>query len=509
MTYDDATSESTFASGLETPERDGALPTELTPIHEETEAAAEEVQLDVVPEATKHLDVVETVAHLRTGARERVAVPRKFRAAQLKAFERMMSRHEADFLAALAQDLGKSAVEAQLTELAMVRNEIKHAQLYLTEWMAAKHERMPIAFQPAVGKVEPQPLGLVLVMGPWNYPINNLLIPVVSAIAAGNCVVIKPSENATAVSALIERLVPQFLDHRAVAVVAGGADVAQELLEQKWDHIFFTGSQRIGRLVYKAAADQMTPVTLELGGKCPAVAVDGNWPAVARRLAFGKFTNAGQTCVAPDYVLAVGKAAEELEKHLPKAIAEFYGKNPAASKDYGRIVNDASMDRLVGYLKDGEMVTGGEFDREKRYFAPTVLKNVDPSSPVMQEEIFGPILPIIRVANVDEAIDFIASRPDPLAAYLFSERPRLHTIFEDYVRAGGIGIGVAVLHVGLTNLPFGGVGASGMGNYHGKFGFDTFSQMRPTMAKTTVVDTLRAAYPPYGWAKSNLMHRIL
>lgn len=509
MTYDDAAQDRTSTSGHETPAAEEAVSTELSPIHAEAEASAEDVELVVEPEATKDLDVVQTVAHLRSGARERVAVTRKFRAAQLKAFERMMSRHEAEFQEALAADLGKSAVEAQLTELAMVRNEIKLAQLYLTEWMAAKHERMPIAFQPAVGKVEPQPLGLVLIMGPWNYPVNNLLIPLVSAIAAGNCAVIKPSEMAPAVSALLEKLVPQYLDHRAVAVVTGGADVATELLEQKWDHIFFTGSKRVGKIVYEAAARQMTPATLELGGKCPAVVVDGNWPAVARRIAFGKFTNAGQTCVAPDYVLAVGKAADELEKHLPKAIAEFYGKNPLVSKDYARIVNESSVERLAGFLGDGKVVTGGEYDVRTRYFAPTVLTDVSPEAPVMQEEIFGPILPIIRVANVDEAIEFIANRPDPLAAYLFSERPRLHAIFEDYVRAGGIGIGLAVLQVGTTNLPFGGVGPSGNGNYHGKYGFDTFSQMRPTMAKTTVVDTLKAAYPPYGWAKSTIVPRIL
>lgn len=513
MKYDDAAQDRTLASGHETREDSVAdetpIETELAPIHEEAEASPEEVKLDVVPEATKHLGVAETVAHLREGARERIAVTRKFRAAQLKAFERMMSRHESDFVTALAQDLGKSAVEARLTELSMVRNEVKLAQLYLTEWMGAQHQRMPIAFQPAVAKVEPQPLGLVLIMGPWNYPVNNLLIPLVSAIAAGNCAVIKPSENAPTVSALLERLVPRYLDHRAVAVVTGGADVAAELLEQKWDHIFFTGSERIGRKVYAAAAQQLTPVTLELGGKCPVVVVDGNWPAIARRIAFAKFTNAGQTCVAPDYVLAVGRAADELEKHLPRAIAEFYGKDPSSSKDFGRIVNESHVDRLTGYLADGDVVAGGIVDRAHRYVAPTILKNVDPASPVMQEEIFGPILPIIRVANVDEAIDFIGNRSDPLAAYLFSERPRLHAIFEDHVRAGSIGIGVAILQTGVTNLPFGGVGNSGTGNYHGKYGFDTFSQLRPTLAKTTMVDTLKPVYPPYGWAKSTMVKRAL
>lgn len=458
--------------------------------------------------------VAETVTRLRDSASTYLAHPRRFRAGQLRALERMLDAHEGEFLEALAADLGKSAVEAHLTELDLVRGEIDHAQLHLTEWMEAKGVRVPLAFQPASAKVEPQPLGLVLVIGPWNYPVNLVFAPLVGALAAGNCVVLKPSELAPATSELIARLVPRYLDPRAVAVVEGGVETSQALLAQRWDHIFFTGGERVGRIVAEAAARHLTPTTLELGGKSPAVVVDGNPAAIARRIAFGKFPNAGQTCVAPDYVLAVGTAADGLEKHLPKAIASFYGRNPAKSRDYGRIVNRPAFDRLAGFIEAaaggvGRIVSGGASDVDSLFIEPTILADVDPASPVMTEEIFGPVLPIVRVASFDDAVRFINSRPSPLAAYLFSEKPRLQSAFEDRVRAGAIGHNVCNAHLAIPALPFGGVGASGHGSYHGRAGFETFSQFRSVLSKTAVVDTLRAVYPPYGRLKAGLLRRIL
>ncbi|MBB2994985.1 aldehyde dehydrogenase family protein [Paeniglutamicibacter cryotolerans] len=467
---------------------------------------------DDVPESLDRVEsagIAAVVESLRDAVDTRLAYPRRFRATQLKALERMLDAHEAEFVAALYTDLGKSPVEAKLTELDLVRAEIDHAQLYLSEWMEAKSVKVPLALQPAAAKVQAQPLGLVLIIGPWNYPLQLILAPLVAALAAGNAVVLKPSELAPATSALLAKLVPQFLDRRAVAVIEGGASASSVLLEQKFDHIFYTGGERVGRIVALAAAAQLTPVTLELGGKSPAVVMDGSHVAVARRLAYGKFMNAGQTCVAPDYVLAVGKAAELLEVQLAKAIGGFYGKNPLRSKDYGRIVNLDHFQRLRSYLDQGTVVIGGGFDEDELKIEPTVMIDVDPDSPLMREEIFGPILPIVKVESFDAAVRFINSRPHPLAAYLFSENPRLQSAFEDQVRAGAIVHNAPNMHLAVPGLPFGGVGASGMGAYHGRHGFERFSQLRPVFSKTAVIDTLRAVYPPYTWAKNKIIGKLL
>ncbi|GAA3705948.1 aldehyde dehydrogenase family protein [Zhihengliuella alba] len=457
--------------------------------------------------------VAEVHARLKDAKSTRLMHPRRMRAGQLRALERLLEENTQDLLAALESDLGKHPAEARLTELELLKDEIHHAQLYLTEWMEPKHVKVPLALQPAMAKTEPQPKGMVLILGAWNYPVQLLLSPLVGALAAGNAVALKPSELAPTTSALLSRLVPQYLDRRAVAVVEGGPDVAQSLLEQPWDHIFFTGGERVGRIVARAAAEHLTPVTLELGGKCPAVVGDGNMAAVARRLAHGKFINAGQTCTAPDYALLVGADAQRLPAQLTRAIASFYGKNPAKSRDYGRIVNRAAFDRLVRYIEDAEIdpnvtVVGGSFDAESLYIEPTLLVGVSPDDAVMQEEVFGPILPMISVESLDAALEFVAARPEPLAAYLFSERPRWHTAFEDRVRAGAVAFNVCNLHVAVPTLPFGGIGASGMGSYHGRYGFATFSQLRPVFSKTAMVDTLRIAYPPYRQGKAHVMRTV-
>lgn len=468
--------------------------------------ASTTVPVEPVGPAERPVDVAR---RLRDATDSRLAQPRRFRAGQLKALERLLVENEDALCEALTTDLGKPAAESRLTELDRVKAEIDHAQLHLGDWVADRHVRVPVSLQPATARVQARPLGMVLVIAPWNYPVLLLLGPLAGALAAGNTVVLKPSELAPATSALLARLVPSYLDRRAVAVVEGAAEATTELLGQHWDHIFYTGGERVGRIVAHAAAEHLTPVTLELGGKSPAVVCDGNFAAIARRIAHGKFMNAGQTCVAPDYVLAVGEhAAQELEKHLPQVIASFYGKDPSSSRDYGRIINSGHFARVAAYQQQGRVVCGGSNDPATRYVEPTVLADVDPASAVMTEEIFGPVLPIIRVDRFDDAVRFINSRPSPLAAYLFSERPRLHTAFEDQVRAGGIGHNVCNMHLAVPDLPFGGVGASGMGNYHGKSGFDTFSQQRPVLSKTAMIDTLRAIYPPFGWAKRRIMRSI-
>lgn len=486
----------------------GTFPTPPNPVAPSGSTALNQLELpQVVTTLPEH--IVELVASMHDVVSTRLAHPRRFRASQLKALERMLEAHEQDFLDALADDLGKGPVEAKMTEIDMVRVEIDHAQLHLSEWMESKSVKIPLALQPAAAKIEPQPLGVVLVIGAWNYPLQLILAPLVASIAAGNVTVLKPSELAPATSALLGRLIPQFLDQRACAVVQGGASTTTVLLKQQFDHIFYTGGERVGKIVAVAAAQQLTPVTLELGGKSPAVVMDGASTAVARRLVFGKFMNAGQTCVAPDYVLAVGDSARALEKSLAKVITSFYGKNPLLSKDYGRIVNRAHFDRLVACLEDGEVLIGGGYDEDTLKIEPTVMINIDPDSPLLREEIFGPILPIISVESFDAAVRFVNARPNPLVAYLFSENPRLQSAYGDQVRAGAIVHNAPNVHLAVPTLPFGGVGTSGMGSYHGRHGFERLSQMRAVLGKTTVVDTMRAVYPPYTWAKSKIIDRML
>ena len=467
-------------------------------------------RIRTAPDDAENRGIQETVAHLREGALSRIAHVRRFRIAQLDALEALLTENREELLEALAQDLGKSETESSVAELQVVEGEIAHARRHLDDWMMRRKVSSPIALAPASATVMPRPKGLVLIISPWNYPVNLTLAPLVAALAAGCCAVIKPSELAPATAEILTELIPKYLDHRTVAVINGGAEETQELLKEQWDHIFFTGSEKVGRIVYRAAAEQMTPCTLELGGKSPVVVVDGNIKTAARRIAYGKFMNAGQTCVAPDYILAVGsRVSRALEKELPAAIQQFYGTDPQQSPDYPRIITTRHAERLKGFLDQGRVVTGGTADIEDRYIAPTVLADVEPDQPVMQEEIFGPILPIITVETFDDALDFIEDRPDPLAAYLFSGKAGLQRIFEDYVRAGGVCINATVIQLAIPSLPFGGIGASGIGQYHGKAGFDEFSQDRPTLSKPLRFDTLRVAYPPYKGTKSKLLKELL
>ncbi|PQZ97725.1 aldehyde dehydrogenase family protein [Arthrobacter sp. MYb224] len=463
---------------------------------------------DAAPPVDEHPSrITEVLGHLRRSADTRITHPRRFRAQQLRALEKMLAERTGEFLDALAEDLGKSATEAKFSEIDVVRSEIDHAQRHLSEWMDSTAVKVPLALQPAMAKVEPRPLGVVLIIGPWNYPLQLMLAPLVAAIAAGNAAVLKPSELAPATSGVLAKLLPMYLDARVYAVLEGGVDTATELLAARWDHIFFTGGQQVARVVAEAAAKQLTPTTLELGGKSPAV-VDNNSLPTAKRLAYAKFMNTGQTCVAPDYVLSFGDT-DALISRLGQAIAGFYGKDPINHPDYGRIVSRKHFDRLVGMLDSGEVVHGGDYDADTLRIAPTIMRHVDLGSRLMQEEIFGPILPVIEVASFDEALEFIASRPSPLAAYLMSESPRLQSIFSDRVRAGAIVHNAPMAQAVVPSLPFGGVGASGMGSYHGKYGFDRLSQIRSELSKTTVIDTLSAIYPPYTWAKRKIIDRLL
>ncbi|MGZ2224263.1 aldehyde dehydrogenase family protein [Glutamicibacter nicotianae] len=463
---------------------------------------------DSAPPVDEHPSRIATVlSHLRRSADTRITHPRRFRLQQLKALEKMLDEHLEDFVQALADDLGKSATEAKFSEIDVVRAEIDFTQRHLAEWMDSTSVKVPLALQPAMAKVEPRPLGVVLIIGAWNYPVQLVLAPLVAAIAAGNAAVIKPSELAPATSGVLAKFLPVYLDERVYAVVEGGVDTSTELLAARWDHIFYTGGERVAKIVAAAAAKHLTPTTLELGGKSPAV-VENDSLASAKRLAYAKFMNSGQTCVAPDYVLSIGDSTELIQR-LGQAITSFYGKEPLTHPDYGRIVSRKHFDRLLSMFEQGEVVFGGEYDEETLRIAPSIMRNPDLEGSLMTEEIFGPILPVIEVESFEEALEFIARRPSPLAAYLMSESPRLQSIFSDRVRAGSVVHNAPLVQMVVPTLPFGGIGPSGMGAYHGRHGFERLSQMRSELNKTTVVDTLSAIYPPYSWAKRKIIDRLL
>ncbi|MEU3826629.1 aldehyde dehydrogenase family protein [Streptomyces sp. SID486] len=408
-----------------------------------------------------------------------------WRTGQLRRLRAMLTERGADLAAALHADLGKSGTEAYRTEIDFTVREIDHTLEHLADWLRPEPAPVPAHLgADATAWTQYDPLGVVLVIAPWNYPAQLLLAPLAGALAAGNAVLAKPSELAPATSAALAELLPAYLDPDAVAVVEGGVPETTALLAERFDHIFYTGNGTVGRVVMRAAAEHLTPVTLELGGKSPAFVDRGTDPGtVAERLVRGKFLNAGQTCVAPDYVLTDPDTAPVLEAALVRAVEELFGTDPARSPEYGRIVNERHFDRLSALLGSGRVAVGGVGDRAARYLAPTVLADVDPGSPVMREEIFGPILPIVTVPGLDEAIRFINDRDKPLALYVFSESDETRDRIAAETSSGGLGHGLPLAHLTVSELPFGGVGESGMGNYHGRYSIETFSHRKAVLVK--------------------------
>jgi aldehyde dehydrogenase (NAD+) len=430
----------------------------------------------------------------------------EWRLRQLRGIERLVDEREDEIAAALAQDLGRERAEAWLGDIASTKGEAVFARKHLRKWMKRRMQRVPMNQLPSWSWVQYEPLGVVLIIAPWNYPIYLALSPLVAAVAAGNCAVVKPSELAPATSALLARLIPQYLDHDAVAVVEGAAETTQQLLSLGFDHALFTGGTGIGRKIMAAAAATLTPVTLELGGKSPViVAADADLEVAARRIAWGRLLNSGQTCVAPDYVLVEKPVAQELIRLIAETVTAFR----AGRDDAMRIVNERQFDRLVGYLDTtkGEIAVGGHSDRDSLTIEPTVIVNPDPGEPAMTDEIFGPILPVIEVDSVEQAIEFANNRPKPLALYVFSgSKPTSRKII-DAVPAGGAVINHVAMHLLVPQLPFGGVGPSGMGAYHGEWGFQTMSHRKAVLAKTTKPD-LRLLYPPYTEQALKMMRRL-
>ncbi|MEY3806715.1 MAG: hypothetical protein RIR69_1527 [Actinomycetota bacterium] len=449
------------------------------------------------------------VAHVRATFNSGRTKPLSWRREQLEQMKRMLEENEEKFIDALRTDLGKPTVEGFVTDIAFVLGEIESMIKNLKKWNKPERVPSPIVTQPSKSRRIPQPLGVVLVIAPWNYPIQLLLVPAAGAIAAGNAVVMKPSEVSSATSKVLAELTPKYMDSSAIALIEGGVSETTELLDQHFDHIFYTGNGTVGRIVMAAAAKNLTPVTLELGGKSPVI-VDksANINIAARRIAWGKWLNAGQTCIAPDYILVDNSVKAQLIDGIAAAITDFYGEDPHTSDSYGRIVSDRHFTRLQTMLSGGTVVVGGQTDAATRYIAPTVLDNVDTTSQLMNEEIFGPLLPVIGIDSTDDAISYITTRPHPLALYVFSENKSVIDSVVENTTAGGVTVNGTLMHITNPHLPFGGIGESGMGAYHGQSGVRVFQHMKPVLTRSTKVDP-SLAYPPYTARKAKLFRKFL
>jgi aldehyde dehydrogenase (NAD+) len=436
--------------------------------------------------------------------------PLAWRRFQLQQMKRLLREHEADLLQALRADLGKPELEAWEIDIASLSREIDDLLKHLADWAAPQPVHTPLAAMPGRAAVLHEPLGVVLVIGTWNNPVYLLLLPAAGAIAAGNAVVVKPSEIAPRTADVLSRLLPKYMDEQTFAVVQGGIPETQDLLEQKFDHIFFTGGAQVGRLVMNAAAKHPTPVTLELGGKNPAIVdQDADIAVAARRIAWGKFLNAGQTCTSPDYVLVHTGVEEEFLMRIVAAIRAFYGPHPRQSADFGRIVNAGHFQRVVRLLesKGATIVIGGESDADQRYVAPTVLRNVAADAPVMTEETFGPVLPVLAVRDVEAAIEFVNARPKPLVLYLFCEAQRTIDRVGERTSSGTLSVNAIDISATIPGLPFGGVGESGMGASHGRDSFETFSHRKALFVKPARPE-LGFLYPPYTAVKRWLLRQL-
>ena len=419
-----------------------------------------------------------------------------FRREQLQRLQRAMKQWARPLFDALWQDLHKSEQEATLTELSIVEGEIRNHLRHLKRWMRPERRSTPLKMMPSRSRVVSEPLGTALIISPWNYPVQLLLNPLVGAISAGCTAVLKPSPYTPNVARVIEQMITATFDEKYIAVVQGNRDVNTSLLEQRYDVIFFTGSPSLGRIVMQAAAKHLTPVVLELGGKSPCIVDKGaNVKIAAQRIAWGKTLNAGQTCIAPDYLLIHHSLQEQFIEEFKLAVERLHGKDPRSSEHYVRLVNDRAWERVASYLKDGRVVAGGEQIREERYIAPTLLAEVSPSAPVMQEEIFGPVLPMITFDEREEIVRFITEREKPLAFYYFGKEEKGWKMLRR-TSSGGACINDTIMHIANEGLPFGGVGNSGMGAYHGKLSYDAFSHYRAVVVTPTWLD-LPFRYMPY------------
>ena len=452
-------------------------------------------------ENTPNQEITKIVEAQRAYFRSGETLSLKHRQKALCTLSKALKLWESRIAEALWKDLHKSYEEAYMTELSIVLGEIDNHLRHLKRWMLPKPVGTPIKMMPSRSKVIAEPLGCSLIMAPWNYPVQLLLNPLVGAISSGCTAILKPSPYVPHVSKVLEQMIKESFRPEYIAIVQGNREVNTALLEQRFDIIFFTGSPDLGRKVMRAASEHLTPVVLELGGKSPCIVdKDANIAMAARRIAWGKSLNAGQTCIAPDYLLVHADVKEQLVSALKKEFTRLHGANPKEAKHFVRIVNERAFDRLVGYIQGADVVMGGEYDREERYIAPTLIDHVDVNSPIMQEEIFGPIFPIVTFSTTEEAIRFVTDREKPLALYYFGESKKNVRNVLKHTSSGGACINDTIMHIANENLPFGGVGQSGMSAYHGKESFKVFSHHRAVVTTTTRLD-LPFRYMPYKFFK--------
>ncbi len=433
----------------------------------------------------------------------------KFRKMALNKLEFAIQSYEEEIAAALKADLGKSSFESYMTETGLVLSDLKFIKKRLSCWSRKHYVLSPLAQAPAVSFTMSEPYGTVLIMSPWNYPFQLSIEPLIGAIAAGNTVVLKPSAYSENISAVLKKMLNEIFPEDYVAVIEGGHEANQTLLNEEFDYIFFTGSPTVGKVVLEKAAPNLTPVSLELGGKSPVI-IDktADLDLAAKRIAFGKYLNAGQTCVAPDYILIEKEVEAPFLELLTLAVKKFYGDHPLLNDQYGKIVNEKHFERINGLIQSQNIVSGGKSDPDSMKIEPTILRDVALESAVMQEEIFGPVLPVLTYENLDEAISFIKSREKPLALYLFSESERVQKKVLNEISFGGGCINDTIVHLATSRMPFGGVGHSGMGGYHGKYSFDTFSHKKSIVKKATWFD-LPIRYAPYTDFKMKILRMFL
>lgn len=436
-----------------------------------------------------------------------------FRIQQLNNLQRLLTENEKQFAASLSDDLGKPSQESILYEVEFMLNDIRCMKNNIRNWTKPTSTDKNLITLLDEAFIQSEPYGVVLVIGAWNYPVQLSLSPMVGAITAGNCVILKPSELAPKTAELLKTLIPKYLDPECYHVITGGPEETSEMLKEQFDYIFYTGSTRVGQIVREAANKHLTPCTLELGGKSPVYFDDSvNYEVACRRLLWGKFINAGQTCVAPDYILCTKGTQEKLVAAMKKVLKEYYGDNPKESPDFGRIVNERHVNRLLGLMKNGTIVIGGDHDISKLYIAPTVITNVKVTDPIMQEEIFGPLLPIITVEGPDEAIEIINSRDKPLTLNIYSKNSNLiHKIINN-TSSGSVCVNDSVVNLSIDALPFGGVGKSGIGAYHGKYSFDTFSHKKAVLIRNYYMIAEKIGqhrYPPYSQGSEKFLRKIL
>jgi len=448
------------------------------------------------PVESKHL-ISEMVKSQREFFKQGKSRDLSYRQAALIKLRDGIKRYETEIIEALRSDFQKPAFEAYTTEVGFILDEINHTLKEFANWAQPQKVKTPIRLQPAKSTIHPEPLGVVLIIGPWNYPFQLLVSPLVGAMAAGNCAILKPSEFCPHTSDVLRRLIEESFAADYVTVVEGGVETSQALLEQKFDHIFFTGGTQTGKVVMRAAAEHLTPVTLELGGKSPCIVhSDAPVEGSARRVAWGKFMNAGQTCVAPDYLLVHRPVAARFKKALADSVRDFFGEDPKQSSDFARIVNERHFDRLKNLMQGCEVIFGGEHDRSTRYFAPTAVVAPHFEHPIMKEEIFGPLLPVLEYDDFDQVYAIIEQHEKPLALYLFSEDEKRQDEVLRRVQFGGGCFNDTVLHLANPHLPFGGIGPSGMGAYHGPFSFNTFSHRKGVLTRSFSFDA-KFRYAPY------------